>query len=130
MSEPMLPFWAELLVSCLMVGAGLLTLIGSLGLLRLKTFYERVHAPTLGATLGCVCLVLATVLYFYMAESRLLGRAILICLFVVITAPLSAMMLIKAGIYRARRAEQASRLHEAKAPGPDQPASRTSPDVS
>ena len=35
----------------LFLGAAI-TLIGSLGLLRLGSFYERVHAPTLGTTFG------------------------------------------------------------------------------
>ena len=49
---PDLPAWAALVVAVLLLlGAGT-TLVGSLGLLRLKTFYERVHAPTLGTTLG------------------------------------------------------------------------------
>ena len=42
-----LPLWAAILVSFfLLVGAGL-TLIGSIGFLRFRTFYERLHAPTL-----------------------------------------------------------------------------------
>ena len=108
MTAANLPFWAELLVSLLMVGGALLALIGSLGLLRLKEFYARIHAPTLGATMGCACLVAATLLYFFVADGHLVGRAILISLFVVITAPLSAMLLIKVGIYRGRRSQQES----------------------
>ena len=47
-----LPAWAALLTALLvLLGAGL-TLIGAVGLLRMKTFYQRVHAPTLGTTLG------------------------------------------------------------------------------
>jgi len=110
--------WLELLVSLLLVAGSLLALIGSLGLLRLKDFYARIHAPTLGATLGCACLVVATILYFSLAEGRLAVRAILISLFIIITAPLSAMMLIKVGIYRARRAAgQARDEEQAKGPG-------------
>ena len=47
-----LPVWAALLTALLILIGSSLALIGSLGLLRLKSFYERVHAPTLGATLG------------------------------------------------------------------------------
>jgi len=100
------PLWLELLVSLLLVAGALMALIGSLGLFRLKDFYARIHAPTLGTTLGCACLVAATILYFSLADGRLAARAILISLFIVVTAPLSAMLLIKVGIYRARRAEQ------------------------
>lgn len=114
MTDLVLPLWAELLVSLLLVCGSLTALIGSLGLLRLKDFYARIHSPTLGATLGCACLVAATILFFSLAEGRLAARAILISIFVVITAPLSAMLLIKVGMYRARRAEQ---IHEDEASG-------------
>lgn len=40
-----LPLWAEWLVAALvLLGAGL-ALLGTIGLLRLPTFFERVHAP-------------------------------------------------------------------------------------
>ena len=45
-----LPAWALMVVVILLVVGAAATLIGSLGLLRLRTFYERVHAPTLGTT--------------------------------------------------------------------------------
>ncbi|HEX6321353.1 MAG TPA: monovalent cation/H(+) antiporter subunit G, partial [Burkholderiales bacterium] len=42
----------ELAVSLLVLAGALLVFFGSLGLLTLKTFYERVHPPTMGTTLG------------------------------------------------------------------------------
>ena len=43
-----LPLWMVIAVSTLLlIGSGL-TLLGAFGLLRLPTFYERIHAPTLG----------------------------------------------------------------------------------
>ena len=47
-----LPTWAALLTSLFLLLGAVLTLIGSLGLLRLGSFYDRIHAPTLGTTLG------------------------------------------------------------------------------
>ncbi|MCE3257342.1 MAG: multisubunit potassium/proton antiporter, PhaG subunit, partial [Nitrobacter vulgaris] len=38
------------LTAVFLVSGAAVTLVGSLGLLRLRTFYERVHAPTLGTT--------------------------------------------------------------------------------
>ena len=54
---PDLPAWAALLTAALLLLGSGTTLVGSLGLLRLKTFYERVHAPTLGTTLGTALIV-------------------------------------------------------------------------
>src|SRR3546814_15191244 len=47
---PDLPALAALVVAILILTGAPITPIGSLGLLRLKTFYERVHAQTLGRT--------------------------------------------------------------------------------
>ena len=40
-----LPAWAAILIAVLLLIGASLTLIGSLGLLRLGSFYQRVHAP-------------------------------------------------------------------------------------
>ena len=55
------PLWVDALTALLVVVGALAALIGSFGLLRLKSFFQRVHAPTLGATVGTWCLTLATV---------------------------------------------------------------------
>ena len=52
MSGAELPLWAAWLVVALAVVGAAFSLTGALGLIRLRTFYERVHAPTLGATIA------------------------------------------------------------------------------
>ena len=59
-----IPVLSGLLTAMLLVGGAAITLTGSLGLLRLRGFYERVHAPTLGTTLGTTCVALASIIYF------------------------------------------------------------------
>ncbi len=44
----MLEYFLSFLI---LIGAGF-TLVGSLGLLRLRDFYSRLHAPTKATTLG------------------------------------------------------------------------------
>jgi multicomponent K+:H+ antiporter subunit G len=98
-----LPLWAALPVAVLMVlGAGL-ALIGSVGLLRLRTFYERVHAPTLGTTLGIGCILLASMLFFSVVQTRFVLHELLIAVFMVITTPVTLMLLAGAALYRDRR---------------------------
>ena len=97
-----LPFWAELLTAVLILFGSGLTLIGSLGLLRLKSFYERVHAPTLGATLGMVCILLASMVYFSVSQIRPIVHEILIGLFVTVTTPVTLLLLVQATLYRDR----------------------------
>lgn len=95
-----LPDWAALLTSLfVLVGAGL-TLIGAVGLLRFKSFYDRVHAPTLGTTLGMVCIVIASVIFFSATQSRLAVHELLIAIFITVTAPVTLMLLVRAALFR------------------------------
>jgi len=83
----------------LILGAAL-TLIGSLGLLRLRSFYERVHAPTLGTTLGVGFIAMASIVYFSTLTGRLVFHEVLIVLFVTITTPITLMILVRAAVFR------------------------------
>jgi multicomponent K+:H+ antiporter subunit G len=97
-----LPAWTAVLTALLLlIGAGL-TLTGSLGLLRLASFYERVHAPTLGTTLGIGCVLLASMLFFSVLETRPVLHEMLITVFVVVTTPVTLMLLARAALYRDR----------------------------
>jgi len=99
---PDLPTCATLLTTLLIVSGAAITLVGSLGLLRLKTFYERVHAPTLGATMGVGFIVLASIVGFSVLQSRLVMHVILTAIFVTVTTPVTLMLLAQAALYRDR----------------------------
>ena len=80
----------------LLICGAAITLIGSLGLLRLRSFYERVHAPTLGTTLGTTCIALASMIYFSALGARPVLHELLIIVFVTVTTPISLMVLVRA----------------------------------
>ncbi|MBI2740104.1 MAG: cation:proton antiporter [Rhodospirillales bacterium] len=97
-----LPAWAALLTSFLvLLGAGF-TLVGAIGLLRLKTFYERMHAPTLGATWGAGGILLGSIVLFSVLQSRPVLHEALIAVFVTVTTPVTLMLLARAAVYRDR----------------------------
>jgi multicomponent K+:H+ antiporter subunit G len=97
-----LPLWAALPVAVLLLlGAGL-GLTGSIGLLRLRSFYERVHAPTLATTLGIGCILLASMLFFSVMQTRFVLHELLITVFMVITTPVTLMLLARAALHRDR----------------------------
>jgi multicomponent K+:H+ antiporter subunit G len=98
-----LPLWASLPASLLLIAGGLLTLIGSIGLLRLRSFYERIHPPTMGTTLGTGCVLIASMLVSSALLQRPVVHELLITLFIVITAPITAMLLMRVAVYRGRR---------------------------
>jgi multicomponent K+:H+ antiporter subunit G len=110
-----LPLWVTIPGTVLLVCGGLLTAIGSFGLLRLKDFYARMHPPTMGTTLGTGCVLVASMLVSSALLERPVINEILIVLFVVITTPVSAMLLARAAAYRGR-AREAPREDEAEPP--------------
>lgn len=97
-----LPLWAALLVSALLLIGAALTLLGTIGLVRFKSFYERVHAPTLGTTWGAGAILIASMLFFSLLESRLVLHELLIAVFVTVTTPVTLMLLGRAALYRDR----------------------------
>jgi len=98
-----LPLWAALPVALLLLLGSGLALTGSIGILRLRSFYERIHAPTLGTTLGIGCILLASMLFFSVLQTRFVLHEILIAVFMVITTPVTLMLLARAALYRDRR---------------------------
>ena len=94
--------WFALPAALLLICGGLLTLVGSLGLLRLDTFYARIHAPTMGSTLGTGCVLIASMLVSSAVAGRPVIHELLITLFIVLTSPVTAMLLMRAAIYRTR----------------------------
>ncbi|MGZ8294979.1 MAG: monovalent cation/H(+) antiporter subunit G [Telluria sp.] len=101
--EP-LPDWAALLVALLLVLGASIILIGSLGLLRLHTFYQRIHGPAITITLGAGCVLAASMVYFTVSQSRLVIHEVIITAFLMMTAPVVAMMIMRAAVYRDLRA--------------------------
>ncbi len=100
-----LPTWAALLTAfLLLVGAGL-TLLGAVGTLRFGSFFERVHAPTLGTSWGTGAIVLASIVCFSTLGSRLVVHEVLIGVFITVTTPVTLMLLARAALYRDRSEE-------------------------
>ncbi len=97
-----LPLWAAILVSLfLLLGAGV-TLIGTIGLVRLRSFYQRLHPPTLGTTWGAGGVLIASMIFFSVLESRPVIHELLITAFVTVTTPVTLMLLGRAALYRDR----------------------------
>lgn len=98
-----LPAWAALVISVLLVVAGFFAVTGSLGLLRLPNFYSRIHAPTLANTLSAFCLVVSILIMASFVEHRFVVHSLLVSFFLIITSPVTAMLLMRAAIKRELR---------------------------
>lgn len=97
-----LPLWLDAAASLLLIGGGVFSVIGSIGLVRLRDFAMRLHAPTKASTLGVGGVLLASMLCFGWYEQRVPIHELLITLFVFMTAPVSAHLMIKASLDRDR----------------------------
>jgi len=92
-------FIVELIISALLISGGLFVLVGSIGLLRLQDFYVRLHAPTKATTLGLGAILIASIVYMYDLQGYVSINELLITLFLVITAPVTAHILAKVAMH-------------------------------
>lgn len=89
----------EWIISILLLVGGFFVLVGSIGLVKMPDFFMRLHGPTKATTLGMASLLTAAMVFFSTTEVGLSVKEILISLFLLLTAPISAYMMIKSAIH-------------------------------
>lgn len=97
-----LPLWLSILVSLFVLLGALITMTGCLGLVRLNSFYLRIHAPTMGTSMGGGLILLASAIYFTITRDRLVLHEMAIFVFVTVTTPVTLMLLARATLFRDR----------------------------
>jgi multicomponent K+:H+ antiporter subunit G len=100
MSMEQIPAWAALLAALLLALGATIVLIGALGLVRLRTFYQRIHGPAITITLGAGGILLASMVVFTAAQSRPVVHELIIGGFLLATAPVVSMLIMRAAVYR------------------------------
>lgn len=73
-------------------------LLGSVSLVKLSSFFHRVHGPTKASTMGVGCILLASVLHHWTIGNGLHPREVLITVFLFLTAPVSAHLMSLAAL--------------------------------
>ncbi|WP_295074565.1 monovalent cation/H(+) antiporter subunit G [Tabrizicola sp.] len=96
---PVLDTALDLALSAVLVGGGIFALVGSYGLLRLPRPMQRLHAPTKATTIGVGAALLVSALDL-LSQSQISWQELLITLFLLLTAPVSALFLAKTLILR------------------------------
>lgn len=96
---PPLDLALDLFLSAILVGGGIFALVGSYGLLRLPRPMQRLHAPTKATTIGVGAALLVSALDL-VGQGRISVQELLITLFLLLTAPVSALFLAKTLILR------------------------------
>ena len=92
-------FAAELIISIFLLIGGVFVLVGSIGLIRLQDLYVRLHAPTKATTLGLGGMLIGSMIYMFFELGYVSINELLITLFLVITAPVTAHILAKAAMH-------------------------------
>ncbi|MFJ1298741.1 monovalent cation/H(+) antiporter subunit G [Pseudomonadota bacterium AL_CKDN230030165-1A_HGKHYDSX7] len=100
-----IPWWIAIPASLFLIMGGILALTGAVGLLRFGHFYARIHAPTLGNTLGACFVLGASALVFSYLSSRAVFHEVVIVILLILTSPVTGMLLMRAAVYRNRSAE-------------------------
>ena len=96
---PPLALALDLFLSAVLVGGGIFALVGSYGLLRLPRPMQRLHAPTKATTIGVGAALLVSSLDL-LPQGQISWQELLIALFLLLTAPISALFLAKTLILR------------------------------
>jgi multicomponent K+:H+ antiporter subunit G len=114
------PALAVIVTAILVLAGAAITLVGTLGLLRLRSFYQRAHATTLGTTLGTACIAVASMVYFTTLSGRPVLHELLILVFAIVTTPVTLMVLVHAARFRDRFGDY-SRFIAGQAAQPEDP---------
>lgn len=90
---------AEIIAAAFFLFGVVVSVISSIGLIRLPDVYTRSHAASKSTTLGVLCILVGTLLYFLIADGIFSIRLILGIFFVFLTAPVSSHMLVRAAYH-------------------------------
>ena len=106
-----IPLWLAVPIALLLLLGSFLTLLGTIGLVQLKSFYDRLHTPTLGTSWGVASIALSSMLLFSWLGGRVVLHEAVLAIFVMITTPVTLMLLGRAALHR-DRAEKSPHLSD------------------
>jgi multicomponent Na+:H+ antiporter subunit G len=88
------------IVSFFILAGCLIIFSATLGLVRFPSFYTRIHSASQAPSLGMICIMVATMLFFYADGEGFVGRALLVIFFLYFTAALGTHMISKSFYHR------------------------------
>ncbi|EIK94612.1 putative monovalent cation/H+ antiporter subunit G [Pseudomonas sp. M47T1] len=99
-----LPVWIQVAIGVLLLLGSLFALLGAIGMVRLKDYFQRMHPPALASTIGAWCVSLASILFFSAQAHEPVLHAWLIPILLAITVPVTTLLLARAALFRKRMA--------------------------
>ncbi|MBM4760717.1 monovalent cation/H(+) antiporter subunit G [Bacillus sp. B15-48] len=89
----------EFIIGLFIIIGSLLSLIATIGAIRLPDVYTRNHAIAKATTLGVMMILLGALIYFMVFESHFNSRLLLAILFIFMTAPISGHLIGRAAYH-------------------------------
>lgn len=108
MTTNTLPLWIEIIVAILLLASAVLTLGASWGLVRMRTFVQRMHPPALAYVGASWCVTFASIVYFSAQNEGPQLHVWLIINLLSITVPITTVLLARAALFRGRRLNDAT----------------------
>lgn len=108
MTTNALPLWIEIIVAILLLASAVLTLGASWGLVRMRTFVQRMHPPALAYVGASWCVTFASIVYFSAQNEGPQLHVWLIIILLSITVPITTVLLARAALFRGRRLNDAT----------------------
>ncbi|QED46565.1 monovalent cation/H(+) antiporter subunit G [Cytobacillus dafuensis] len=93
--------YIDIIVAIFLFIGTVLSFLSAIGLIRLPDVYSRSHAVSKSASLGVLCILFGTFLFFLLAEGYFSIRLILGIFFVFLTSPVVSHLLNRAA-YRSK----------------------------
>lgn len=87
----------DLFVMFFILAGAFLSLAASIGVLKFPDLYSRMHASSKAGALGAGCMVAAAAVHFWTLHVAI--EAVLVIVFLVLTAPVAAHMIARAGYH-------------------------------
>ena len=87
----------EVIKGAFIITGALFILLAAIGILRLPDLLTRMHATTKAAALGVMLIMMAAALHF--AATGVVARALAVIVFILMTAPVAAHVLGRAGYF-------------------------------
>ena len=108
MTTNTLPLWIEIIVAILLLASAVFTLGASWGLVRMRTFVQRMHPPALAYVGASWCVTFASIVYFSAQNEGPQLHVWLIIILLSITVPITTVLLARAALFRGRRLNDAT----------------------
>jgi len=86
----------DIFIGFFVVVGAFFSVVTAIGLIRLPDIYSRTHAASKSATLGVMCVLIGTLIFFLTEEAIFNSRIVLGIFFVLITAPVAGHLIARA----------------------------------